>query len=66
MRECRFCNSSYTNLIQGDTVLPCKFVDVGSSILLMNCKLTDFSVLSLKLLLVVHIFITKGHKLRDI
>ena len=39
-------------------VLPCKFVDVGISISLMNHKLTYFSVLSLKLLLLMHLYIT--------
>jgi len=59
MRESRSCNSSCTNEIQGSNVLPCKFVDVGISISLMNYKLTGFSALSLKLLLFVHLFITK-------
>jgi len=35
------------------------FVDMGISISFMNCKLTDFSVLSLKLLLFTHLIIIK-------
>jgi len=34
------------------------------SISLMNCKLTDFSAQTLKLLLFVHLFITKSCKWR--
>jgi len=44
--------------------LPCKFVDVGISIFLMNCKLTDFSALGWKLLLFKHLLITKSYKWR--
>jgi len=33
--------------------------DVGISISFMNCKLTDFSVLNLKLLLFTHLIIIK-------
>ena len=36
--------------------MPFKFVDVGIFISLMNCKLTDFSALSLKLLLYIQYF----------
>jgi len=46
-------------LNSSSTVLPCKFVDVGISISFMNCKLTDLSVLSLKLLLFTHLIIIK-------
>jgi len=44
-------------------VLSCKFVNLGISISLMNCKLTDFSALSLKLLLFMHLSITKSYSI---
>jgi len=43
-------------------MLPCKFVDVDISISLMIHKLTDFSALSSKLLLFMHVYITKSYK----
>jgi len=33
--------------------MPFNFVDVGISISLMNCKLTDYSTMSLKMLLFI-------------
>ena len=45
--------------------MPCKFVDVGIYISLMNCTLTDYSALSLKLLLFIHLFIAKSYRLNN-
>jgi len=64
MRESRSCNSPCANQTYGGNALPCNSVDVGMSISLMNCKLTDFSALSLKLLLLVYLFITKWYEWR--
>ena len=59
MCESRSCNSHVQIKFKAANVVPREFVDEGISISLMNCKLTEFSDLSSKLLFFAHLVITK-------